>query len=158
MNAMAIKSKALLMLVVFTANFYTVCHCTTPAHTTTLRSCPSESPAAPSHQPSCCQSHHPNAHVTNPQAPQACPDDTKPCNNKDGCCQTHSIKFNLLEKQTAPPVAFQPLSATVLTPHFISPVAALSTGITLLQVSAPEERYRKKAPPDLLSLYQFFRI
>jgi hypothetical protein len=134
MNAMVKRSKALLMLVVFTTNFYTVCHCT-----------PLTNSSATPHRLACCRNHHPSA------APGS------PCNNKKGCCQTHSIKFNLLEKQPAPSITIHPVPAAALTHHFIGPVVTLIT-YTPIPAPAQQQRYRKKAPPDFQSLYQLFLI
>src|SRR5258708_162677 len=113
MNPLVIKSKALFMLVVFAANFYTVCHCAPMA------SAPDplhHSPAASPHPHSCCEGRHPAAN----------PESTKPCGNNDGCTHAHSIKFNLLEKQTASPISLHPVPAALFSDYLIPPVAGLS--------------------------------
>lgn len=129
MNLLVIRSKALLMLVVFTTNFYTVCHCT---------------PAASPHRHACCERQSRDETAKN----------NIPC--KDGCSHTHSIKFNLLEKQTADPIGIYPRFTAVL-PAFVIPARSPLT------VAAPpptlsKELRRRSVPPDRLALFQYFLI
>jgi hypothetical protein len=129
-HLLVIRSKALLMLVVFAANFYTVCHC---------------APVVSPHRHSCCGDRS--------QEKTANPKNTVPC--KDGCTHAHSIKFNLLEKQTSAPVGVYPPFTAVL-PAFVMPAGDLSA--VLLPSSIQKERFRRHIPPDRLAFYQCFLI
>ena len=130
-NLWVIRSKALLMLAVFAANFYTVCHCT---------------PAAPPHRHTCCE--RPSREET------ANPKNNIPC--KDGCSHTHSIKFNLLEKQISSPIGIYPPFTAVLPASFLparSPLTVAALPPTILK-----ELRRRSIPPDRLAMYQYFLI
>jgi hypothetical protein len=139
MNALAKKLKALLMLVVFTANFYTVCHCTPIVAA-------SPTPAA-AHQPGCCMRHSFSA-----------PAEKRPCNGKNDCCKTHSIKFNLLEKETAAAVTVH--LAPVETFFAPNRSASFATMLFRESIQGPDlrQRYRYIPPPNLLTLHQRFLI
>jgi hypothetical protein len=128
-NLLVIRSKALLMLAVFAANFYTVCHCT---------------PAAPPHRHTCCEGRSRDETAKN----------NIPC--KDGCSHTHSIKFNLLEKQTSSPIGIYPPFAAVL-PAFIIPARSPLT-VAALPPTLSKELRRRWIPPDRLAMYQYFLI
>lgn len=86
-----IQWKALLLLIIFTANFSVVCHCS--AHAATMAS-----------QHSCC------GHQQPPH---------RPCDDKGGCPATQALKFNLLEKQVPASVHPGPLFAAIVTNHLI---------------------------------------
>jgi hypothetical protein len=68
-----IRYKALLLLTVFAANFFVVCHCSARA-------------ARPAEHPSCCSKKV---------------EERPPCKDGNECGGMHAMKFNLLEKQTA---------------------------------------------------------
>ena len=128
-----IQWKALLLLIIFAANFSVVCHCSAHAM-----------PMAASRMSDCCdkQSRHEDQRASH-----------HPCDDKGGCPATHALKFNLLEKQV--PVSFhpEPLFATLVTNHFIVPVSAA------LPTRSRECQYlHKHSPPDLQALYQRFLI
>jgi hypothetical protein len=116
------------MLAVFAANFYTVCHCT---------------PAASPHRHACCERQSRDETAKN----------NIPC--KNGCSHTHSIKFNLLEKQTADPISIYPPFTAVL-PAFVIPARSLSTFTP--QPPAQKELRRRSIPPDRLAMFQYFLI
>jgi hypothetical protein len=130
-NLLIIRSKALFMLAVFAANFYTVCHC---------------APMVSPHRHSCCgdRSQEKTANSKN----------TVPC--KEGCSHTHSIKFNLLEKQISSPIGVYP-PFTAVPPAFVIPAGSLLT----LAVPPPTSKTlfrRRSLPPDRLAMYQYFLI
>ncbi|HEY4064327.1 MAG TPA: hypothetical protein VGM30_20620 [Puia sp.] len=131
-----IRSKALLMLAVFAANFYGVCQCAPLTH----------SPAvSAAHCPLCCKD------LSHDQATGV--RDTPPC--KEGCHHTHSIKFNLQEKQISPSIGIHPPVAMIL------PVSMTAGDGLFMATSHPllqKERYRRHIPPDRLALYQCFLL
>jgi hypothetical protein len=145
-NLIAIKLKALFLLTVFTANFYSICHCRDMAisrHTLSHRSQGHE-------RKSCCQKE--------PPADKPCADDHhKPCNGKDGCCGTHAVKFSLLEKQTAEQVTLHPVFAAAFTHHFIIPLHIIFPAGNPEGKIDDEWRHRH-SPPDFQALYQRFLI
>ena len=126
------RSKALFMLVVFAANFYTICHCAPLVSHATL----------PQH--ACCMHKQPS------------PDNNVP-RNKDGCTHNHSIKFNLLEKQTARPIALHTVSMAPHSSDAVIPVITLTTHFPG-RTSFDDRRLRRYVPPDRLALYQLFLI
>lgn len=126
------RSKALFMLVVFAANFYTICHCAPlVSHTTPM-------------QHDCCAHKHPSPGNDVPR-------------NKDGCTHNHSIKFNLLEKQTARPIALHPVFTALHSSDAVIPAITLTAGFPD-RVSFGNQRLRRYVPPDRLALYQLFQI
>ncbi len=146
-----IQWKALLLLIIFAANFSVVCHCSAHAM-----------PMAPSRMSDCCdkQLRHEDQHSCcgdHQQAASKGPDQRAshhhPCDDKGGCPATHALKFNLLEKQV--PVSFhpEPLFAALVTNHFIVPVSA-----ALPSRSRECQYLHKHSPPDLQALYQRFLI
>ncbi len=149
-NFIAIKLKALFLLTVFTANFYSVCHC---------------KDMAPS-RPALAQraSHHDGKHHEEKddccrddiQSPKDCSDHHCPRDEKNGCCGTHAVKWSLLEKQAAYPISSYPVFFAAFTHHFIIP-----TDLTLSLPSKgkiQDKWLHKHSPPDLQSLYQRFLI
>ena len=88
-------------------------------------------------------------------AQHACCEKKVPCKDgKDdnGCSGMHAVKFNLLEKQTADPVAIGDLylSVTLFDWQMKAPDEAPQV--------APEQSQPLHPPPDLQSLYQVFLI
>ena len=129
-----IQWKALMLSIIFTANFSVVCHCSAHAAPMALRH-------------SCCGNHR--------------QDDTKgpdqrashrSCDDKGGCPAIHAVKFNLLEKQVPSVVHAVPLFAALLTTHFIIIPEFLPTR------SGDCPYLHKHPPPDLQALYQRFLI
>jgi hypothetical protein len=144
-NFIVIKLKALFMLTVFTANFYSVCHCKDM-----VVSHPALSQVSHHHEEkdTCCDDE---------KTEKNCTDHHKPCNEKDGCCGTHAVKFSLLEKQTAEQITLHPLFAVAFTQHFIIPLEIIPlSGNTEGKIE--QEWLHKHSPPDLQSLYQRFLI
>jgi len=136
------------MLTVFTANFYSICHCPHMAVT----------PHSLSHKShkqkeSCCHEASGTAKISTDH-PKPC---DKPCNEKDGCTGTHAVKFSLLEKQTAEQVALHPLFAVAFTHHFIIPLEILPFSGNP-EGNIDNEWRHKHSPPDLQALYQRFLI
>ncbi|HEX9511867.1 MAG TPA: hypothetical protein VF939_15355 [Puia sp.] len=135
------------MLTVFTANFYSICHCRDMAITR-----PALSHRSQGHErKSCCQE--------DPRADNACADADHhtPCNEKDGCCGTHAVKFSLLEKQTAEPITLHPVFAVAFTHHFViaPPIIPSSRHI---EGKIDNEWLHRHSPPDFQALYQRFLI
>jgi hypothetical protein len=123
-----IQWKALSLLIIFTANFSVVCHCSASA-----------APIASCHRNSCCESHQKASH--------------RPCDDKGGCPATHALKFNLSEKQIPASVHPGPLFADlVIRPFFVPASIALPT------TSRECQYLHKHSPPDLQALYQRFLI
>ena len=123
-----IQWKALSLLIIFTANFSVVCHCSAGA-----------APIASSRRNSCCESHQKASH--------------RPCDDKGGCPATHALKFNLSEKQIPASVHPEPLFVALITEHFSTPAA-----IALPTTSRECVYLHKHSPPDLQALYQRFLI
>ena len=158
-NLIPIQLKALFLLTVFTANFYSVCHCQNTALTRHTLS--HANPRHPQHQHkmSCCADNSaPGKTCPDQSAPaKTGPDQSTPCNKKDGCCGTHAVKFSLLEKQAAAPISLHPLFAVALTHHFILPLdITLPSGPVEDRID-PQWQH-KHSPPDLQSFYQRFLI
>ena len=125
-----IQGKALLLLITFVSNFFVVCHCQA-----------SEAPAT-AHRHSCCCRENAS---------------TVPHSHHDGdeCPATHSVKFNLLEKQVASTfLAGAPMVAEV-TEHFI---VAINSGFAVDEKPLRKIYFYKHSPPDFQSLYQRFLI
>lgn len=124
----AMQWKALILLTVFAANLYAVCHCHHRAMS---------KPVAIS----CCAAKHTQS-------------DDPDCPNKNGCQNDRSIKFSLLDKQTVEKISLNPvyIPAVVIT----APQTQLTTRPTPV-AGWPEWKY-KHAPPDWQSLYQRFLI
>lgn len=144
----AIQLKALFMLTVFAANFYSICHCPSVA----------VNPHSPSHRShlqkgSCCS----EAYCTGKNSTGYSKPCKNPCSENDGCCSTHAVKFSLLEKQTAGQIALHPLFAVAFTHHFIISPESLPSTAKPEGIIDNEWRY-KHSPPDLQALYQRFLI
>jgi hypothetical protein len=145
-----IQWKALSLLIIFTANFCVVCHCSASA-----------APVASSHRDSCCesQSHQAGDHSCCQQHRHGAakgPDQKashRSCDDKGGCPATHALKFNLLEKQVAASVHPGPLFAALVTHLFFVPA---STSLSTISRECPY--LHKHSPPDLQALYQRFLI
>jgi hypothetical protein len=146
-NFIVIKLKALFMLTVFAANFYSVCHC---RHMAISNSNPVAFDGIKGHEKDQdCDDDH--------CSDKSCADNHKPCNEKDGCCGTHAVKFSLLEKQTAEQITLHPLFTVAFTQHFIIPLEIIPlSGNTEGKIE--QEWLHKHSPPDLQSLYQRFLI
>jgi hypothetical protein len=125
-----IQGKALLLLITFVSNFFVVCHC--QAH---------EAPTATHRQSCCCKE---NASAV-------------PHSHHDGdeCPATHSVKFNLLEKQVASTFLAGAPMVAVIAGHFI---LAVNGGFVVNEASFRKIYFYKHSPPDLQSLYQRFLI
>ena len=141
-----IQWKALSLLIIFTANFSVVCHCSTSAATLAFpqqNSC-CESQSRHDGRHSCCQQHgHAVAKSTSHRS----------CDDKGGCPATHALKFNLSEKQVPASVHPGPLFAALIPEHFIAPAS-----IALPTTSRECQYLHKHSPPDLQALYQRFLI
>lgn len=148
-NFVAIKHKALFLLTVFAANFYSVCHC---------------KDMAPSHPALAHVRHHEGKHHTEKDAccgddlqPQkTCAGDDCPCDENNGCCGMHAVKWSLLEKQTADPISLHPVFFAAFFGHFIIPTD--STPSLPSEGRIEDKWLHKHSPPDLQSLYQRFLI
>jgi len=125
-----IQGKALLLLITFVSNFFVVCHCQA-----------SEMPMA-SHRHSCCCKE--NTSVVPPSH-----------HGSDECPATHSVKFNLLEKQVAPTFLAGAPTVAMIAGHF---VLAVRRGFVVNESSFRRIYFYKHSPPDLPSLYQRFLI
>jgi len=146
-NLIAIKLKALFMLTVFAANFYNICHC---RHMVISNSnLPVFNGIKGHEETQDCDGDH--------CSDKTCTDNHKPCNEKNGCCGTHAIKFSLLEKQVAEQITLHPLFAVAFTQHFIISIDIIPlSGNTEGRIE--QEWLHKHSPPDLQSLYQRFLI
>jgi hypothetical protein len=114
--------RALLLLTVFAANFFVVCHCSARA----------------AEHASCCS----KKIVEQP-----------PCIDGNECGVMHAVKFNLLEKQAAKKVSFEPVLAAVIVQMPQRPLQTLRG-----EIFYPDIYTRKHPPPDYQSLYQCFLI
>ena len=124
----AIQWKALMLLTVFAANLYAVCHC----HHRAI-----SQPAAKT----CCAAKHTQSERSD-------------CPNKDGCQNDQSIKFSLLDKQTVEKIGINVLAVPAVT--ITVPQTQLTT-LPALVSSQPQWKY-EHAPPDRQILYQRFMI
>ncbi|MBN8853793.1 MAG: hypothetical protein BGO55_11260 [Sphingobacteriales bacterium 50-39] len=131
-----IQYKALLLLAVFAANFFVVCHC---------------SVRAAGHSACCAE----NVRKTGLPGNEARfgEEENRPCKDDNGCSGMHAVKFNLLEKQEAKKVSAEPVLAEVIVHMSQQPVQVLH-GITF----HPDVYSYKHPPPDYQSLYQCFLI
>ncbi len=144
-HLLTIRFKAFFLLTLFTANFYSICHCRQLTVTRHALSHDSHK-----QKKSCCCYEAPHADKT-------CANQHKPCNEKDGCGATHAVKFSLLEKQAVGPITLHPLSAVAFTNHFITPLDIFPhSGNSEDHIG--HEWQHKHSPPDLQSLYQRFLI
>jgi hypothetical protein len=125
-----IQGKALLLLITFVSNFFVVCHCS--AH---------EAPAVTPRHSCCCRE---NA-------------STLPHSHHEGdeCPATHSVKFNLLEKQVASTFFAGAPMVAVIAGRF---VVAVNSGLAMSETPFRKIYLYKHSPPDLQSLHQRYLI
>ncbi|HTI92829.1 MAG TPA: hypothetical protein VL727_19665 [Puia sp.] len=147
-NFIAIKLKALFMLTVFAANFYSVCHCRHLAISNSNLPVAFDGIKGHEKDQDCDHDHC---------SDKTCADNHKPCNEKDGCCGTHAIKFSQQEKQAAEQITLQPLFVAAFTRHFIMPLDILLLSCNR-EGGIEQEWLHKHSPPDLQSLYQRYLI
>ena len=123
-----IKLKALFMLTVFTVNLYAICHCHHNA----------------AHQAKTVIAHCSHCHKEAPAK-----------EDNDGCCGTHAVQFNHLDKMAVKGIA-------VATPPAQDLVQPIQFSVPALDYTATRsvivDWQQKHIPPDLLSLHQCYRI
>lgn len=132
-----IQWKAFLLLAIFAANFFVVCHCAANA---TIH----KHVRVPAHHHSCDK-----------PAPTAKATAHSPCEEKGGCPARQAVKFNLLEKQVATAVYSGPLVTAPVAHHFLVPV---SIDLVISMRVNQDHYFYKHSPPDLQALYHRFLI